>query len=183
MQMARHSPLFSSNCRHPAVSLVEALPRESAANSENPPTFPCRHPRSQISPIPSPCSTWELNHSLSGKTMQPSKVNITSPPPLPKPKESLAGDYSFTGTYDGLELPPSLPQTPQATLSSSRAVFLSPPFPCYLALFHNSLKIQTTGTSALPFYGQHSFSHTTRYTGKYTGTPPSNSTHTLPSQG
>ena len=50
-----------------------------------------------------PGDTWGTEHSLSGKTITVEATDVTISA-SPQPKESGGGDYSFTGTYDGLKI-------------------------------------------------------------------------------
>ena len=84
-----------------------------------------------------PGDAWGQEHSLTGKaiTVRAADATIYA---SPTPKESVGGDYSFTGTYDGI------PSSTYYQLNAAGNTFEKnsgavDPFRCYLALLNNAL--------------------------------------------
>lgn len=88
-----------------------------------------------------PGDTWGTEHSLSGKTITVEATDVTISA-SPQPKESVGGDYSFTGTYDGLSSSVYYQLNAAGnTFEQQSGGGTVAPFRCYLALFSNSLSV------------------------------------------
>lgn len=88
-----------------------------------------------------PGDTWGTEHSLSGKTITVEATDVTISA-SPQPKESVGGDYSFTGTYDGLSSSVYYQLNAAGnTFEQQSGGGTVASFRCYLALFSNSLSV------------------------------------------